>query len=157
MGQLGPQGGRDNVNVTLGSLKRPLEGLSDREFPCLLCGEGLPILASKRGKPYFVCNSCGVQVFVRGKTGISKLREMANSGILVSGKKESLMRGIALFNRLESLKLQKRDLEMNRGIVGIIFPDENLENAISLVDAETKKIEGELAKIAEETKDENKK
>jgi DNA-directed RNA polymerase subunit RPC12/RpoP len=152
MAELDPQG---NVNVTLGTLGKFLGDLIEREFPCPLCGAGLPILSSKSKKPYFVCNKCGVQVFVRGKAGISKLRQMADSGILISGKKESLMHGINLFNRLESLKLQKHDLEMKRGIVGIIFPDENLENAVSLVDAEIKKIEGELAKVAEETKDEN--
>jgi DNA-directed RNA polymerase subunit RPC12/RpoP len=154
MAQLGSQG---NINVTLDPSESILGDLANREFPCPLCGAGLPILASKRRKPYFVCNLCGVQVFVRGKTGISKLKQMADSGILVSGKKESLVYGISLFNRLESLKLQKRDLQMKRGFVAMIFPDESMENAISLVDVEIKKIEGELARIAEETKDENKK
>jgi hypothetical protein len=107
MAELDPH---SNVNVTLETLGKLARDLVEQEFPCPLCGAGLPILASKRGKPYFVCNFCGVQVFVRGKAGISKLKEMANSGILVSGKKESVMHGINLFNRLESLKLQRNDL-----------------------------------------------
>jgi len=41
---------------------------------------------------------------------------MANSGILVSGKKDSIMRGITFFNGLEQLKLQKKDLERKQGI-----------------------------------------
>jgi len=145
MAQLGPQG---NVNVTLDLPESILGDLANRDFPCPLCGAGLPILCSKRKKPYFTCNSCGVQVFVRGKKGISRLKEMAKSGILISSKEESAMHGINLLNRLESLKLQKRDLEMKTGIIGIIFPDENVQNAISLVDAEIKKIEGELANLA---------
>lgn len=148
MGELGHKSGQSNVNVTLRSLEEALGDLVEREFPCPLCGAGLPILASKRRKPYFVCNRCGVQVFVRGKVGIFKLKQMADSGILISGKKEALVPGINLFNRLESLKLQKQGLEMKRGIFGLVFPDENVENAIRIVDAEIVKIEGELADLA---------
>jgi DNA-directed RNA polymerase subunit RPC12/RpoP len=124
------------------------------EFPCPFCGAGLPILHSKRNKPYFTCNFCGVQVFVRGKAGIKRLIEMAKAGILVSGRNEGISHGINLFNRLEQLKIQKRDLESKQGI---IFRDENVENAIQIVDAEMKKVEGELAKMAEETKRDTKK
>ena len=71
--------------------------------------------------------------------------EMASSGILISGKKESASHGINLLNRLEQLKLQKADLKWKRGI---IFEDENVENAIRIVDVEIEKVEGELAKAA---------
>jgi hypothetical protein len=70
---------------------------------------------------------------------------MANSGILVSGKKDSPMHGIVLYNRLEQLKLQTKDLEWKQGI---FLKDKNVENAIQIVDAEIKKIEGELADLA---------
>jgi hypothetical protein len=63
---------------------------------------------------------------------------MANSGILVSGKKDSIMRGITLFNGLEQLKLQKKDLERKQGI---FLVDKNVENAIQIVDAEIEKVE----------------
>jgi len=138
-----------DVNVTLRSPQAAIEGLNDKEFPCPLCGAGLPILASKRKKPYCTCNDCGVQIFVRGKSGISRLREMADIGILVSGIKESASHGLRLYNRLQQLKLQKRDLQKRQGI---FFSDENVRNTISLVDAEIEKVEGELAKIARNTK-----
>ena len=111
------------ANVTLSAL----DDLLDREFPCPLCGAGLPIQRSKRGKPYCVCNLCGLQLFIRGKEGIKRMREMADSGVLITGKKESASHGINLFNRLEQLNLQKRDLEMKQGV---IFRDGNVENAI---------------------------
>jgi DNA-directed RNA polymerase subunit RPC12/RpoP len=145
MGELEAQHNQANVNVTLGSSDAVLGDLADKEFPCPLCGTGLPILASKRKKPYFTCNTCGVQVFVRGKTGISKLKQMAHSGILISGRRDSQMHGIVLFNRLEQLKLQKKDLEWKQGI---FLKDKNVENVIQTVDAEIKKIEGELADLA---------
>jgi hypothetical protein len=78
---------------------------------------------------------------------------MANEGILVSGKEESALHGINLYNRLEQLKLQKHDLELKRGI---LFPDENVENAIRIVDAEIERVEGELAKVAAKTERGNK-
>jgi DNA-directed RNA polymerase subunit RPC12/RpoP len=143
MGELGPKSDQANVNVTLGIL----EELTGKEFPCPLCGAGLPILASKRRKPYFVCNVCGMQVFVRGKVGILKLKQMVDSGILVSGRNHSSMHGIALLNRLKSLKLQRNDLQWKQGI---FLKDQNVENAIRIVDAEIEKIERELANLAEQ-------
>ena len=145
MGELKSKDVQDNVNVTLARFGPDLRELAAKEFPCPLCGAGLAIRASKRGKPYCVCNVCGVQLFVRGKTGIRRLRELANAGILVSGKEESALHGINLYNRLEQLKLQRRDLERKRGI---FFSDANVENAIRIVDAEVEKVEGELARIA---------
>jgi len=149
MRELKPEQVQGNVNVTLPPSNPVLPGLADKEFPCPLCGAGLPILASKRKKPYFICNFCGVQIFVRGKAGIARLREMANAGILVSGKEESALHGINLYNRLEQLKLQRSELKEKRGF---IFENPSLENAIQILDAEIEKVQGELAKIAEKAK-----
>ena len=143
-----------NVNVTLESHPPPVGDFTNVEFPCPLCGAGLPVLASKRKKPYFICNHCGVQTFVRGKSGIARLREMVNAGILVSGRGQGASHGIQLYNRLEQLKLQKGDLKWKKGI---FLRDEGVENAIQIIDAEIEKVEGELAKIAEKTKKENEK
>ncbi len=148
MGELESKQPQTNVNVTLDPAEAAIEELRGKEFPCPLCGAGLSILTSKRRKPYCTCNHCGVQLFVRGKAGIARLHQMANAGILVSGKKESASHGIQLYNRLEQLKLQKNDLEWKRGI---FFADENVENAIQIVDAEIEKVEGELARIARKT------
>jgi predicted RNA-binding Zn-ribbon protein involved in translation (DUF1610 family) len=148
VGKLKSEQQRGNVNVTLGSKKAGLGEMEEKEFPCPLCGEGLPARISKRQKPYFTCNKCGVQMFVRGKAGILRLNEMANAGILISGKDGSTSRGISLLNRLEQLKLQKKDLSAKRGI---IFTDENVENVIRIVDVEIEKIESELARITVKT------
>jgi hypothetical protein len=111
-----------------------------------LCAEqGSQSLLSKRNKPYFTCNFCGVQIFVRGKVGISRLLKLAKEGILVSSSGESASHGIELLNRLEQLKLQRKDLVFKRPF---IFTDSNVENAIVLIDAEIESVQGELAKIA---------
>lgn len=49
---------------------------SESKFPCPLCGMALDIRASKKGKPYMVCDPCGVQMFVRGSSGIEKLKHL---------------------------------------------------------------------------------
>ena len=40
-------------------------------LPCFLCGAKLEKRTDKNSKPYFVCNPCGIQLFVRRKHGIS--------------------------------------------------------------------------------------
>jgi hypothetical protein len=79
---------------------------------------------------------------------------MASSGILVSTGKESASHGISLFNRLEQLKRQRNELQWKQGI---FIKDENVENAVQIVDAEIEKVQGELAKLADKTESEAKK
>jgi hypothetical protein len=136
MGELNAKDPQGNVNVTLGPLEVALKELMDKEFPCPLCGVGLPIRASKRKKPYCTCNLCGVQFFVRGKEGIARLQQMAGAGIFISAKDQSASHGIQLYNRLEQLKLQMNDLKSKRGI---IFTNENVENTIQIVPTITAK------------------
>ena len=137
-----------HVNVTLVPLGAGLEDLRGKKFPCPLCADGLAILASKRGKPYCVCNPCGIQLFFRGKPGISRLLQMVKGEILIPDKADGADYGIALFDRLRQLKAQKEELEERRGV---IFRDSNVENAILIVDAELEKVEGDLAKVAKKT------
>jgi hypothetical protein len=148
MGELGLRHESANINVTLGPLGAGLEDLRGKKFPCPLCADGLMILASKRGKPYCVCNACGIQLFFRGKTGISRLLQMVKSEILIPGKADGADYGIALFDRLRELKARKEELVEKRGV---IFRDSGVENAILIVDAEIEKVEGELARVARKT------
>jgi predicted RNA-binding Zn-ribbon protein involved in translation (DUF1610 family) len=143
-----------NVNVTLAPLDEALAEILGNEFPCPLCGAGLPIRTSKRKKPYCTCNDCGIQLFVRGKMGIARLRKLARDGILISSSGGGASYGIALFNRLEQLKLQRQELVFKRPL---IFADSNVENAIELVDAEIKTVQVELAVIANSKREESQK
>jgi hypothetical protein len=45
-------------------------------IPCVLCGRKLEKRSSrKNGKPYFVCDPCGIQLFIRRKLGIQRLEQ----------------------------------------------------------------------------------
>ena len=45
-------------------------------LPCFLCGKELGQRTAKNGKPYFVCDPCGTQFFIRRKQGIEKLEHL---------------------------------------------------------------------------------
>jgi len=44
-------------------------------IPCILCGSKLEKRVDKNSKPYFICDPCGIQLFVRRKRGIELLNE----------------------------------------------------------------------------------
>lgn len=54
-------------------------GATKKRFPCPLCTEGLDIRQSKKGKPYVVCNACGVQLFVRNEAGIRRFEQLISA------------------------------------------------------------------------------
>lgn len=45
-------------------------------LPCFLCGKELNQRTDKNRKPYFVCDPCGMQVFVRRALGIENLARL---------------------------------------------------------------------------------
>ena len=130
------------------------ESFHGAEFPCLVCGTGLEIRLSRNGKPYCVCDSCGIQVFFRGKTGIHRLRGLIDSNILMVGPESMADKALVLFNHIQQLRGRKRKLE---GRQGLIFRDEALEITIRAVDKEIERVQGELEKLASRpSRDENK-
>lgn len=48
-------------------------------FPCFLCGDLKEIRIDKNKKPYFICDPCGTQAFIRGKRGIARMELFNNS------------------------------------------------------------------------------
>ena len=63
---------QNDANVTLG-------GSSEDDiqyFPCPTCFEMREIKYTIKTKPYLTCNDCGVQLFIRGKEGIKKFKNL---------------------------------------------------------------------------------
>jgi DNA-directed RNA polymerase subunit RPC12/RpoP len=46
------------------------------KIPCFLCSQELRLRRDKHEKPYFVCDSCGMQIFVRGRQGRENLDQL---------------------------------------------------------------------------------
>ncbi len=121
------------------------ESFHGSEFPCLVCGTGLEIRLSRKGKPYCVCDSCGIQVFFRGKTGIHRLRELVDTKSLIVGKESETDKALVLYNHVQQLRGRKKKLEEKRGLFS---RDEVLEITIQAVDKEIERVQGELEKLA---------
>ncbi len=51
----------------------------NKTFKCPLCDEKIPIKSDRKNKPYIICNSCGLQMFIRYPSGIQILIEKIGS------------------------------------------------------------------------------
>jgi len=56
-----------------------IKDLKGKKLPCPLCEDRLEIRISKTGKPYIVCDDCGVQMFIRYPAGIERLVDRVSS------------------------------------------------------------------------------
>lgn len=120
--------------------------LAKKHVPCFLCGNGLEIKSSKRAKPYLVCDSCGMQIFVRGAKGILRLAEKENAirQEIILSPGENVLAITALSNRLRELRALLADMKINSlfGILGKDNPDK------LAVESEIRRVEHQLRKIA---------
>jgi hypothetical protein len=137
-----------NVNITLEDSQSRANDVVGKIFPCPLCGLSLKIRIARTQKPYCVCIDCGIQLFIRGKTGIFRLHKIVENELLIAGKDSNASLATILFNRIQHLKKQKLDLEAKQGL---IIRDPDLENAVSAVDNEIERVQGELEKLGRKT------
>jgi transcription elongation factor Elf1 len=57
-------------------MKPLLANRNPRLFPCCVCGEAREVRTTKKGKPYMICDPCGMQMFVRVETGIRRFEQL---------------------------------------------------------------------------------
>jgi hypothetical protein len=136
---------KPNVNVTLGSAESSLP----RTFPCPICSSRLDLRSSRASKPYCVCNSCGIQLFFRGKTGIARLREFLIHEQPAKGPSAAAAASLIAYGRLEQLRAQKEELKEKRPL---IFTDKSLENAIAALEREIAHLQIHLETLASPAK-----
>ncbi len=48
-------------------------------FLCCLCEAEIEIRQTKKGKPYMICEDCGVQIFVRYQKGVRRLEQLSSN------------------------------------------------------------------------------
>src|SRR5262249_19046802 len=53
-----------------------MDSVHSNSIPCPLCGDFIDQRRTKNGKPYFHCDPCGTQYFVRKPRGIKLLEEL---------------------------------------------------------------------------------
>lgn len=101
------------------------------KIPCFLCGNSIEVKNTVKGKPYFICDPCGLQAFIRRPKGIERLREwMEGKGEVFKKKSGGLI--LEWISELEGLKAKLGEIEDKKGI----FPDEDTKLIISALKAE---------------------
>jgi hypothetical protein len=82
-------------------------------FPCFLCGEYLEIKYSKRNKPYFICDPCGLQAFIRRDKGIHSLKKITGKNSKIPKKSEKTEKQVLrVINQLEKLRTKLKKVKI---------------------------------------------
>ncbi len=119
-------------------------------LPCFLCGAKLEKRTDKNSKPYFVCNPCGIQLFVRRKHGIELLekllRNISRHEIPFRQRAEQVYQIQALLTEINGVKQQIERLESQ---TGFFFPDKDKLRACKLLKTKLSNLFKELEQFAE--------
>src|SRR4051812_23570586 len=106
---------------------------ASNSIPCLLCGAPLGQRTDKNRKPYFVCDPCGIQMFIRKSTGIDLLERLKKE---ITEKK--LLRKtpgtlLEIQQILSELKGTGEELEKLQASISIFSPKKNIVKACKLL------------------------
>ena len=83
-------------------------------------GEMLLVKMTKNQKPYCTYNDCGIQLFVRGKSGIQRFKQLLGKTEVRGGRRD-LLRNLDCF---ESLKRKLDEIQTKKPFFGT---DQDLE------------------------------
>jgi hypothetical protein len=118
-------------------------------LPCFLCAASLDKRTDKNRKPYFVCNPCGTQLFVRRHHGIKLLekllRDAAKNEIPFKQRAEQVYQIQALLTEITGVKEQIKRLQSQ---ITILFADEDKVRACNLLKTKLENLFKELEQFA---------
>ena len=123
-------------------------------FPCFLCGNGLEVKLSKKNKPYFICEPCGIQVFIRREKGRTLLYQLLESlgknTVNMAGAAGRTLDVLALVNRLAHLKAKVQEMQDRQGFWESMTGEGSLATAERALRREIAQIEAQLESLATE-------
>ncbi len=118
-------------------------------LPCLLCIAKLEKRTDKNGKPYFVCNPCGIQLFVRRPHGIKLLDKLlcdaARNEIPFKHRAEEVYKIQALLSEINGVKEQ---IERLQSQISFLFSDTDKVRACNLLKTKLENLFKELEQLA---------
>jgi hypothetical protein len=118
-------------------------------LPCVLCGAKLEKRTDKNRKPYFVCNPCGIQFWVRRQHGIELLdkllRDAAKNEIPFKERADEVYQIQALLTEITGVKQQIERLESQ---ITLLFRDEDKVRACNLLKTKLENLFKELEEFA---------
>ena len=120
------------------------------DLPCFLCGKQLNQRTDKNNKPYFICNPCGMQVFIRRELGIQKLadliRNLKEGELPLKTHTQVLYEVQAILSEMDDLKAEIKRLD---GEIGFFFIDQDKLRARKLLEARIENLLLQLEQISE--------
>ena len=119
-------------------------------LPCFLCGAKLAKRISKKNhKPYFVCNPCGIQLFIRREHGIGLLDKLLlasdKSELPFKQRAEELAKIQALLTEINGIKQQ---IDRLKSQTGFFYPDNDKVRACNLLKTKLQNLFVELEQLA---------
>ena len=122
-----------------------------QKLPCFLCGRQLGQRIDKNGKPYFVCDPCGTQIFIRRKTGIENLNELVRT---LKGRDLPFREHARVLYKIQAVLAEirgiKKEIKALDGELGLFSLDKDKERkrARELLNARIKTLLSQLNRIA---------
>ena len=118
-------------------------------IPCFLCAQELDQRKDKNQKPYFVCNPCGVQIFVRGRQGIHNLAELINT---IQEREFPFHEHALVLHQIQAILAEirgvKKELESLGGFFDFLSEDTDQELARELLKTRITNLLSQLEQIA---------
>jgi len=119
-------------------------------LPCTYCSKKLEQRTDKNGHPYFVCDACGIQTFVRGEQGIKNLGELMAT--LEEHDFPFREHSTILFEiqaLLTEIRGVKKEIEKLESVFEIFSKDEHRERARKLLNQRIETLFERLERIAD--------
>lgn len=125
-----------------------------RHLPCFLCGKWLRQRTDKNKKPYFVCDPCGTQIFIRRKQGIENLQELERA---LRDREMPIREHSAKLFEIRAILVEiagvKREIEKLDSFAGALFgtkEDKATTEARKILRERLKTLLGELQRVSED-------
>jgi len=128
-----------------------MDKLDKMRIPCFLCGHSIPVKLTKNRKPYFICEQCGLQAFVRCTPGIQRFSELVKSLDKETGslghQLECSFEVMTMVARLRDLKAQLNELKNNQTLADYLFTTADVEAAERALTTEIRDIVRRLKQL----------
>ena len=111
-------------------------------FPCPLCKRMLPVENAKNNKPYLTCNDCGLKLFIRGKEGIKRFKNLIGKNSNEFDLRE-IINSIDYFDELID---RLKEIEAKKPMIGI---NKDLHLQEKIINIHLNKIRGILKNSTE--------
>ena len=119
------------------------------KIPCFLCSQELGQRKDKNHKPYFICDPCGVQIFVRGRRGIENLADLMKTlrdrDFPFREHAQTLYKIQAVLTEIRGIEKEIKSLD---SVLDILFTNEHKERTRELLETRVETLLGRLELIA---------